>query len=173
MRAGLADSLRRSVRGEAWHGPALLQALGLFSAAEAGSHPVPGAHSAWEIALHAAGWMQEVARRLRGQEAALPPDGDWPAPPDPPNTDAWAQACRGVDTALDDVFAALEAFSPDRLEEPVGRSDEHDAPLGTGLSYAEMLRGLAQHNAYHAGQVVLLHRALQRPAHADVATAVP
>jgi len=34
--------------------------------------------------------------------------------------------------------------------------------MGTGVTYAAMLHGLAQHNVYHAGQIMILKRALGR-----------
>jgi hypothetical protein len=43
------------------------------------------------------------------------------------------------------------------LDEPVGRP--RDRALGTGDSYYVMLHGVAQHDAYHLGQVSLLKRA--------------
>jgi hypothetical protein len=59
------------------------------------------------------------------------------------------------------VAAALERFAARRgeagLDEPVGMT--RDAPLGTGFSYYVMLHGLAQHDAYHTGQIMLLKRA--------------
>ncbi|HYE57595.1 MAG TPA: DinB family protein [Rhodothermales bacterium] len=161
MTAALADSLARSVRGDAWHGPSFLEALARLDAAGAAARPIPGAHSAWEIALHVAGWMHEVASRLQGGKPALPEPGDWPPVPMSQNEASWQQVRAQVEAALDAVLAALTVFPPERLDAPVGEAAHHDAPLGTGLSYAEMLRGLAQHNAYHAGQLVLLHRALQ------------
>jgi hypothetical protein len=48
----LDEQLRRCFEGEAWHGPAVLEALHGVSAEEAGAHPVPGAHSIWELTLH-------------------------------------------------------------------------------------------------------------------------
>jgi len=36
-----------------------------------------------------------------------------------------------------------------------------DPPLGSGVPFEVMLHGLAQHNAYHAGQIALLRRALR------------
>jgi hypothetical protein len=38
---------------------------------------------------------------------------------------------------------------------------ERNAALGTGVSYAAMLAGLVQHDAYHGGQVGLLRKALR------------
>ena len=36
---------------------------------------------------------------------------------------------------------------------------DRDAPLGSGVSYAAMMQGLLQHDAYHLGQVALLKKA--------------
>ena len=47
---------------------------------------------------------------------------------------------------------------PARLHESVGPA--RDAPLGTGVTFYGMLHGLIQHDAYHAGQIVLLKRAI-------------
>jgi hypothetical protein len=84
------DELRRSVSGGAWYGPALLEALAGFSAAEAHARPISAAHTPWEIALHALGWMEEVTRRLHGGTPALPERGDWPAAEEITET-AWTQ----------------------------------------------------------------------------------
>jgi hypothetical protein len=45
-----------------------------------------------------------------------------------------------------------------RLSDRIG--DLREASLGTGISCAVMLAGLAQHNAYHGGQIAILKRAL-------------
>ncbi|HEX2093072.1 MAG TPA: DinB family protein [Longimicrobiaceae bacterium] len=155
----LLDEIRRSVHGGAWHGPALGEALADASAAEAAARPLPGVHSIGEIALHAAGWMEEVAHRLAGGAPALPARGDWPAGPE--DEVGWERARGAVEAAHAALAAVLRDFPPGRLEEPVGGVEGHDPPLGTGLPYAAMLHGVAQHNAYHAGQVILLKQALR------------
>jgi hypothetical protein len=55
-----------------------------------------------------------------------------------------------------ELVEAAAAFPPAELEQVVG--DERDRPLGAGVSYAVMLHGLAQHHAYHAGQIALLRK---------------
>jgi uncharacterized damage-inducible protein DinB len=42
----------------------------------------------------------------------------------------------------------------------VGQS--RDAAVGAGVSVAIMLHGIVQHDAYHAGQMSLLAKALER-----------
>lgn len=48
--ARIAEQLRRSFEGEAWHGPSVLEALGGVSPDEANQHPITDAHSIWELA---------------------------------------------------------------------------------------------------------------------------
>lgn len=163
--ARLRETLRRSFDGEAWHGPALRDALDGLSAHDAAARPVPGAHSAWELTLHVAAWADEVARRARGARPGLPAAGDWPAPPTEPTEEAWAAARAALDGARDGLLAAVAAVAPDRLDRPLpppGGGHEQVAAdaLGTRDTLHGTLIGLAEHNAYHGGQIVLLRRAL-------------
>jgi uncharacterized damage-inducible protein DinB len=153
----LRDELRRSLHGPAWHGPALLEALSDVSPREAQARPLAGAHSIAELAFHTLAWMEEVTRRLDGSAPSLPARGDWP-------TDDAAlptvEAVRLLRLAGESLDRALAAFPPARLAEIVGGA-ERDAPTGSGVTYAIMLHGLAQHNAYHGGQIAMLKKALR------------
>jgi hypothetical protein len=51
----IADQLKRSLEGEAWHGPALRELLSGVTAKQAAARPLAGAHSIWEIVLHIIG----------------------------------------------------------------------------------------------------------------------
>ena len=65
------------------------------------------------------------------------------------------------------VRAALEGVEvadAERISEKIG--DVRDRALGSGVSVYVTLHGLAQHHAYHAGQIALLKRALQGGARA-------
>lgn len=155
----LRGELRRSLHGPAWHGPALLEALADVTASEAFARPLPGAHSIAEIALHSAGWLGEVTRRLRGSAPAMPADGDWPEPGSA-TAKSWRAIVARVRTAGETLDVALADFPEARLLDVVG-GGAHDAPLGSGVRYAVMLSGAVQHNVYHAGQIVLLSRALR------------
>ncbi|HZF67472.1 MAG TPA: DinB family protein [Gemmatirosa sp.] len=169
--AALARAVREAHAGDAWHGPALAEALAGFDAASAAARPIAGAHSAWELALHATAWTREVARRLRPDVLAGEPEaGDWPPAPEGAAADeaAWARTRADADRALDECLAAIAehlAGAPHRLDAIVPRADGadaalSDAALGTRHTYGDMLAGLAAHLAYHAGQLVLLRRAL-------------
>ena len=78
----IRDQFRRAFDGEAWHGPSVLQLLNGITAEQAAAHPIPGAHSIWELVLHVAAWRGAVAARLGGKSPDLPDVGDWPAVPE-------------------------------------------------------------------------------------------
>ncbi len=166
--AALLDTLRRSFDGDAWHGPALADVLRAVDARAAVARPVPGAHSIWELTRHLGAWADEIARRLRGGVPTLPAAGDWPPAPDADRATApaWTDACASLRTARDGVLAALAAFAPDRLDAALPPSADVSVAadaLGARHSYAGMVLGLAEHNAYHGGQIALLRRALGAP----------
>ena len=156
----LRSVLRRSFDGHSWHGPSLADVLDGVDARAALAHPVAGAHSIWELTHHLTAWTREVTRRLEGQPAGMPREGDWPDAPDA--TGDVEARWRAVRDALTDargaLLAAVEAFPPERLDDRVGTSD--DAAIGGQATFAGMLVGLAEHNAYHGGQITLLRRAL-------------
>lgn len=153
------DELHRSFHGDAWHGPALGQILADVGAAEAAERPLD-AHSIWEITLHSTAWIEEVTRRLDGGVPSLPERGDWPAITEF-TEEAWAEALASLGRAHAALQRSVESFPAERLSEIVGAATR-DAPLGTGVAFGEMLHGLAQHNAYHGGQIALLKGALRR-----------
>ncbi|AMW06009.1 DinB family protein [Gemmatimonas phototrophica] len=157
----LRGELSRSVFGGAWHGPSLLEALAEIGPHDASAVAIPGAHSIRDIALHAVAWMEEVQRRLTGAEPGMPTRGDWPE-----GTTATAEEWNAVRELVAHTATALDAdlsvFPAARLSDYVGQGAMHDAPLGTGVTYIVMLNGVVQHNVYHAGQIVLMARALRR-----------
>jgi uncharacterized damage-inducible protein DinB len=149
----LRDQLGRAVNGGAWHGPALAELLGGVDAAAAAARPIAGAHTIWEVALHADAWQRIVARRLAGEAfREMPPEIDWP-----PVTDtraaAWEAVRAGLREGRDKLDATLSAFPAARLDETV---------RGSRSTYYATVHGLVQHHVYHAGQVALLLRALGR-----------
>jgi hypothetical protein len=68
----LATDLERAVSGQPWHGPSLAMLLEGVTARDAAAHPIAGAHSIWELALHLTAWTDEVARRLGGAAPSEP-----------------------------------------------------------------------------------------------------
>ncbi len=65
----ILDQMDRAYSGEAWHGPDLKQLLEGLSAEDASKHPVPGAHSIWELVNHFAAWNSIVQRKSKGERS--------------------------------------------------------------------------------------------------------
>jgi uncharacterized damage-inducible protein DinB len=139
------------MEGDAWHGPAVLQALEGIGAEDACAHPIAGAHSVWEQVLHLGGTYGLVLRRLRGDGRQLAPEEDWPAVVSP-TAERWREAVRTLQGLNEELRRGVRAFAVERL----------DAPLVAEASYTAYTQfiGVTQHNLYHAGQIVLLKRAL-------------
>jgi uncharacterized damage-inducible protein DinB len=142
----LLETLRRSFDGDAWHGPAVLDTLENVSKQHASWQPPGGAHTVWEITLHIAAWANEVAQRLEGGKPGEPKEGDYPLV-----SGHWEDAIERVVEARDRLISVVEGLSEEDLDKRIGQN--HNAALATGFSYAGSIEGLAQHNAYHAGQI--------------------
>lgn len=147
----LADHILRAYTGPMWHGPALRELLEGVDHAQAAAHPIPGAHSIWELVLHVRVWAEIAAARLRGEGPEYPPpERDWPAPPRAA-ADAWSAAVRGLEESYRALAAAVEPLAPEELGAPVAGQDH---------SVRDMLHGVVEHACYHGAQIALLKRAL-------------
>lgn len=156
----LAEQVDAALSGPAWHGASLEENLKGLTAEQAAARPVAEAHSIWELVLHLTAWTAEVTRRLGGAAPAAPAEGDWPAV-GAVSPGAWAEAIARLGSAHGELAEAVRRYPPERWTDRVGGA--RDAPLGTGVSYAEMVQGLLQHDAYHGGQIGLLRKALGAP----------
>lgn len=146
----LSDELRRALRGEAWHGPSIQELVAPLSPEEAMQRPIPAAHNIWELVVHITSWSNIALRRINGGQVE-PYDGeDWPEVHDFSEKN-WNQAREGL----------TESF--ERLSEVVlGMTDaelEAKAPNST-RSIAGMVNGVAQHAAYHGGQIAILRKSV-------------
>ena len=145
------EQLRLSFEGGAWHGPAVLEALDGVGAEGACAHPIAGAHSVWELLLHLGGAYGLVLRRLQGDGRQLTPEEDWPAIVSA-TADSWRETVRALHGLNEELRRAVRGFSAQRLDAPLVA----EAPY---TAYSQFI-GVTQHNLYHAGQIVLLKRAM-------------
>ncbi|MGH9601031.1 MAG: DinB family protein [Terriglobales bacterium] len=145
----IADQLRRSFEGGAWHGPALMEILKGVTARQAAARPIASAHSIWELVLHLSGWTCVEIERLAGKTLEEPATGDFPAVTDTSEA-AWREAKRRLEKAHRQLLAAVERLPESRLEEL--------AP-GRDHTIYFMLHGQVQHTLYHAGQIAVLKKA--------------
>ena len=160
LTAFLDDQIERAHAGDPWHGSSRASILGDVTADEAHRHPGSAVHSIWQLVLHMTAWTREVTRRLQGHVASMPEMGDWPPPPATPDETSWRAALRALDEAHAAFRAAVRAVDPSRLGAPV--NDERNRELGTGVTFAQTINGLVQHDAYHSGQIAIVKKMLRR-----------
>lgn len=146
----IKDQLKRAFEGEAWHGPSVCEVLAGINAEHAAAHPVNGAHSIWELALHICTWERIARRRIEEWvPMEVTPEEDWP-PVDDSTEHAWKNALNRLKlnhATLEEVVSHLD---DDRLREMVP---------GTPYNVYFLLHGVIQHDLYHAGQIALLKKA--------------
>ena len=149
----LCDQLRRIHEGPAWHGPSLREAIEGLSAEQANYRPLSGVHSIGDLTHHVAAWEGEVERRITGHASGMPQEGNFPAEGTRLNADEWKALCARLDARCASMLSMLRSFDAARLSEILPTVEAEP------VSIRGMLNGLVQHNAYHAGQMVLLRRA--------------
>ncbi|HYT67330.1 MAG TPA: DinB family protein [Vicinamibacterales bacterium] len=151
----LVDQFTRAHDGDPWHGSSLKEILKGVDHTLAARKPANGAHSIWELVVHITAWRNEVARRAMDQPAAEPAEGDYPDVGEP-TAARWQAALDALDAAHGKLVTVVRGMTDDKLLEPT--NDSRDRPLGTGVSYYELLHGIVQHDAYHAGQIAILKK---------------
>lgn len=155
-RMALIGQLVATHDGDPWYGSSRMSLLKNVRYTQAAAQPVPGGHSVWALVLHMTAWTNEVRRRLAGHAPAQPSEGDWPAVVEV-SAAAWESARQALTAAHAQLVAELEALPDARWQDRVG--DLRDPALGTGIDIEGMIVGLAQHDAYHTGQIATLLRA--------------
>ncbi|MFL6279367.1 MAG: DinB family protein [Vicinamibacterales bacterium] len=158
-----ADRLQRELEatmdGDPWYGSAVGRILDGVDASSAAAYPINGAHSIWELVLHMTAWVNEVRRRLDGGRHRDPAEGDWPAVT-ATTEDAWKQAAASLRQAHAEIRRTLAPMDDADLQCQVGGS-QVDAD-GNRVTLYQTVIGILQHDAYHAGQIALLKKALTR-----------
>jgi uncharacterized damage-inducible protein DinB len=153
----LLDQFKRAHDGDPWHGSPVTAILKGVTAQQAATLPPNGAHSIWALVLHMTGWRNEVADRAKGKPSGEPAAGDYPAIVDPTPA-RWKAALAALDASHENLMTVVRGMSDEQLLKPT--NDPRNRPLGTGVSYYELLHGIVQHDAYHAGQIAILKKVL-------------
>lgn len=151
----IIDQYQRAFNGQAWHGPPLMVILEGVTAAQASAHPIPGAHSIWELVLHIAAWEKACSRRLGGDRAQLSDEEDWPAITDF-SEDAWQQAKDLLVATHKELLESIAGVDESKLDRPI--IDDLETPYS---SIYVTLHGGVQHDLYHAGQIAILKKAIE------------
>lgn len=130
------------------------EAVENFPVAARGVKPAGAPHSAWELLEHmrlAQADILDFSRNPEYRERQFP-DDYWPASVNPPSEAAW-------DASVSSFQADLAA-----MQKLIANSS-HDLfasiPHGTGQTLLREALLVADHNAYHLGQLVFLKKMLQ------------
>ena len=126
-----------------------------FPVDKAGLRPEGSPHSAWELLEHIRIALDDILRFSTSEKGHVPlkwPDDYWPKSPAPHDEAQWKES---VATIEKDLAAFLKLVKdPERdLFEPF--------PWGDGQTLLREALLVADHNAYHVGQLVLVRRMVE------------
>ena len=118
-----------------------------------GTRPPGSPHSPWELLEHMRIAQNDILRFSESADHVSPkfPDGYWPKTPAPKSSAAWNESVRAFHEDLD-AFAAL-------LRDPA-RDLYENFSWGDGQTLLREAFLIADHNAYHLGQLLLVRRLL-------------
>jgi hypothetical protein len=118
-----------------------------------GKRPRGAAHSPWQILEHLRIAQWDILEFTRDSKHLSPkwPDEYWPKAPAPPNSKAWAASIRGFHKDLDALCSLVADPSVDLLAR---------IPHGEGQTVLREALLVADHNAYHLGELVTTRRLL-------------
>lgn len=119
-----------------------------------GVHPEGVPHTPWRLLEHLRICQWDILEYVRNSRHVSPdfPDGYWPPGDTPPSNEAWERSVSGFRADLEAMAQLVMDRDVDLL-----------APLPHGEPGHTVLREallLADHNAYHLGQLVVVRRAL-------------
>ena len=122
-------------------------------AALRGKRPKGAEHSPWELLEHMRIAQWDILEFSRDPKHVSPewPSGYWPKTKQPPNDKAWSKSVRAFTTDLEAMRKLVADDSTD-LYAPISHGD------GQTILREALL--IADHNAYHIGQLVLVRRLL-------------
>ncbi len=133
-----------------WHGPNLKQSIKGVSAKQAAWRPGSGRHNIWEVMLHAAYWKYALRRRIEGAKRGsfvLKGSNFFTRPEKGKLNEAAWNADKKL---LEREHRALRVAIAKLLR------------TSRGSKFVAQLYGIAFHDIYHAGQIRLLRRLMER-----------
>ncbi len=150
----LSGRLRRTITGPMWHGPSLREALEGMTAADAVERPIQSMKTVWEIVLHVTARAERACLRMDGLALDEPtPTEDWPRIPVPCTTAAWEDSQIQMANAYRAMAVRVCEVMSTGFLKVVEKQD---------YNVATMADGVAEHGAYHAGQIMVLRKEIVR-----------
>jgi len=115
--------------------------------------PANGSHSVWEELEHMRIAQEDILRYTLDAAWTSPdfPQGYWPKVSDQPTEEKWSASVTGFFTDLQAVI---------KLVQDKGLDLTAKIPHGEGRTYLREILLVADHNAYHLGQIVQIRKEL-------------
>lgn len=150
----LLKLLEESFIKKAWHGPNLRGSVRGITIEEAAWRPAPDRHNMWEILVHCAYWKYIVRRRILGEKKGSFPwkGSNW-----------FKRPLVLTKAALSRDIALLEETHRTMVEAiaslPI--KELKRIPKNSKVRNEAIIRGIASHDVYHAGQIQLLKKLMK------------
>jgi uncharacterized damage-inducible protein DinB len=150
----LLDLFDESFNRKAWHGPNLRGSIRGITIEEASWRPGPDRHNIWEIIVHCAYWKYIVRRRLLGEKKGsfLLKGNNWFKRPIVLTPEALHHDILLLEETHASLREAVQLLEQMKLKR---------IPINSKVSDEVILRGIASHDTYHAGQIQLLKRLMK------------
>jgi hypothetical protein len=150
--ASLRQHLLELLKGGSAH-TSFQDAIQDFPAELRGKRPKGSPHSPWELLEHMRIAQLDILEFSRNSKHVSPkwPEGYWPESPEPPDEKAWDRSVHSFCQELQTMCALVADDSVDLYAR---------IPHGDGQTVLREALLVADHNAYHLGQLVLLRRIL-------------
>ena len=115
--------------------------------------PAANLHSVWEELEHIRIAQEDILRYTLDASWESPdwPDGYWPAPIENLTEEMWSASVSGFFADLNELFSLIQDSSLDLTDQ---------IPHGEGRTYLREVLLVANHNAYHFGQIVQIRKLL-------------
>lgn len=131
-----------------------VEAVTDFPVAIRGARPLGAPHTAWQLLEHMRMAQEDIldfSRNPKYKERKFP-DDYWPATEAPPSADAWEKSVLQFHNGLKEMQELVADTKHDLLTK---------LPHGTGQTLLREALLVADHNAYHLGQIVFLRKMLE------------
>ena len=116
-----------------------------------GIKPEGAAHTAWDLVEHMRIAQSDILEFSRDSKHVSPdwPEGYWPKTHKPPSDTAWKKSIASIQKDREAMIQLISNPKTDLFEK---------IPHGTGQNLLREALLIADHNAYHLGELVLLQR---------------
>ena len=145
----LADRLQRIGFSDPWYGDCVFKILDGVTAEQA-ARRVGNAHTIWEIVKHITASAIVDTKRLQGEFAREPEDGNWWPKPGS-GEEQWQADLNGLRVAIQDLSKAIHELAESEYEKSL---------MNTAHTFREQMHEAIEHVVYHAGQMAVLKKAV-------------